>query len=91
MAEQLLPDGVMVGHYTDAVGRTGCTVLLFGAGGVAGVDVRGAAPGTFATEGIRPGTVVEQVHAVLLTGGSLFGLDAAGGILRYLMGNTLER
>jgi L-aminopeptidase/D-esterase-like protein len=84
MVEQLLPDGVTVGHFSDAVGRTGCTVLLCPAGGVAGVDVRGAAPGTFATDALRPGTVIELVHGILLTGGSLFGLAAATGVMRYL-------
>ncbi|HEY0228855.1 MAG TPA: P1 family peptidase [Mycobacterium sp.] len=84
MVERLLPDGVTVGHFSDPVGRTGCTVLLCPAGGVAGVDVRGGAPGTFATDGLRPGTVVELAHGILLTGGSLFGLAAATGVMRYL-------
>jgi L-aminopeptidase/D-esterase-like protein len=81
---ELLPEGVTVGHFTDAVGRTGCTVVLCPAGGVAGVDVRGGAPGTFATDGLRPGTVIEVAHGILLTGGSLFGLAAATGVMRYL-------
>jgi L-aminopeptidase/D-esterase-like protein len=84
MVEPLLPDGVTVGHFTDPIGRTGCTVLLCPAGGVAGVDVRGGAPGTFATDGLRPGTVVELAHGILLTGGSLFGLAAATGVMQYL-------
>ncbi len=84
MVEQPLPDGITVGHFSDPVGRTGCTALLCPAGGVAGVDVRGAAPGTFATDALRPGTVIELVHGILLTGGSLFGLAAATGIMRYL-------
>jgi len=84
MAEPLLPDGVTVGHFSDPVGRTGCTVLLCPAGGVAGVDVRGGAPGTFATDALRTGTVVDLAHGVLLTGGSLFGLAAATGVMRYL-------
>jgi L-aminopeptidase/D-esterase-like protein len=84
MSEALLPEGVTVGHFSDPVGRTGCTVLLCPAGGVAGVDVRGGAPGTFATDGLRPGTVIELAHGVLLTGGSLFGLAAATGVMRYL-------
>jgi L-aminopeptidase/D-esterase-like protein len=84
MGEPLLPDGVTVGHFCDPVGRTGCTVLLCPAGGVAGVDVRGGAPGTFATDALRPGTVVELVHGILLTGGSLFGLAAATGVMKYL-------
>ncbi len=84
MAEQLLPEGVTVGHLSDPIGRTGCTVVLCPAGGVAGVDVRGAAPGTFATDALRPGTVIEVLHGVLLTGGSLFGLAAATGVMRFL-------
>jgi L-aminopeptidase/D-esterase-like protein len=84
MGEPLVPDGVTVGHFTDPVGRTGCTVLLCPDGGVAGVDVRGGAPGTFATDGLHPGTVIELAHGILLTGGSLFGLAAASGVMRYL-------
>jgi L-aminopeptidase/D-esterase-like protein len=79
-----LPDGVSIGHFTDETGLTGCTVVLVPDGAVAGADVRGAAPGTLGTDALRPGTVIDQGHAVLLTGGSLFGLAAAGGVLRYL-------
>jgi L-aminopeptidase/D-esterase-like protein len=79
-----LPAGVTAGHWTDAVGRTGCTVVLAPAGGVAGVDVRGAAPGTLGTDALRPGMLVERAHAILLTGGSAFGLAAADGVMRYL-------
>jgi L-aminopeptidase/D-esterase-like protein len=79
-----MPDGMLVGHFTDQVGRTGCTVILAFDGAVAGVDVRGAAPGTLGTDALRPGTIIEQGHALLLTGGSLFGLAAAGGVMRYL-------
>jgi L-aminopeptidase/D-esterase-like protein len=82
--ETELPEGVTVGHWTDAKGRTGCTVVLAPEGAVGGVDVRGGAPGTLGTDTLRPGTLVERAHAVLLTGGSAFGLDAAGGIMRYL-------
>ena len=81
---QRLPEGVLVGHWTDPVGRTGCTVILAPAGAVAGVDVRGAAPSTLSTDTLRPGTLVERAHAILLTGGSAFGLDAAGGVMQYL-------
>ena len=84
MNEPPLPDGVTLGHFSDPVGCTGCTVLLCPAGGVAGVDVRGAAPGTFATDALRPGTVIELAHGILLTGGSLFGLAAATGVMRFL-------
>ena len=77
-------EGIIVGHATDATARTGCTVILCPAGATAGVDVRGAAPGTRETEALRPGRLVQKAHAVLLTGGSAFGLDAAGGVAQYL-------
>ena len=76
--------GVKVGHFTDPRRPTGCTVVLTESGAVAGVDVRGAAPGTRETELLSPLNAVEQVHAVLLAGGSAFGLDAAGGVMRWL-------
>jgi L-aminopeptidase/D-esterase-like protein len=77
--------GVRVGHWTDAEGRTGCTVaLLAPQGAVAGVDVRGSAPGTRETDLLRPGMLVERVHAIALCGGSAFGLAAADGVMRYL-------
>ena len=77
-------DGIKVGHATDVTARTGCTVILCPAGATAGVDVRGAAPGTRETEALRPGRLVQKAHAVLLTGGSAFGLDAASGVVQYL-------
>ncbi|HEV8483710.1 MAG TPA: P1 family peptidase [Blastocatellia bacterium] len=77
--------GIRVGHAHDKRARTGCTVILCGSeGAVAGVDVRGAAPGTRETDLLEPGNLVERVHAVVLTGGSVFGLDAACGVARYL-------
>ncbi|WP_127996205.1 P1 family peptidase [Piscinibacter defluvii] len=76
--------GLRVGHFTDTRRPTGCTVVLVDGGAVAGVDVRGAAPGTRDTELLAPLNTVEQVHAVLLSGGSAFGLDAAGGVMRWL-------
>lgn len=77
--------GISVGHAEKAGARTGCTVVLCGAdGAVAGVDVRGAAPGTRETDLLRPDNLVDRVHAVVLTGGSAFGLDAACGVVRYL-------
>ena len=76
--------GITVGHATNPTARTGCTVILCEEGATAGVDVRGSAPGTRETEAIRPGRLVQKVHAVLLTGGSAFGLDAAGGVVQYL-------
>ena len=76
--------GLLVGHFTDPRRPTGCTVILTPQGAVAGVDVRGAAPGTRETELLSPLNAVEQVHAILLAGGSAFGLDAAGGVMRWL-------
>lgn len=79
-----LPGGVSVGHWTDEAGRTGCTVVLVPGGAVPGVDVRGGAPGTLGTDELRPGMTAERAHAILLTGGSAFGLAAADGVMRYL-------
>jgi len=76
--------GLKVGHFTDPRRPTGCTVVLCESGATCGVDVRGAAPGTRETDLLRSENLVEQVHAVLLTGGSAFGLDAAGGVMRWL-------
>jgi len=76
--------GIKVGHYTDREGITGCTVVMCEGGGVGGVDVRGSAPGTRETDLMRPVNLVQRVHAVLLAGGSAFGLDAAGGVMRWL-------
>jgi L-aminopeptidase/D-esterase-like protein len=79
-----LPEGISIGHWTDAEGRTGCTVVLAPAGAVGGVDVRGAAPATLGTDALAPATLVERAHGVLLTGGSAFGLAAGAGVLRHL-------
>ena len=76
--------GILVGHYTDDKRPTGCTVVLCPDGAVAGVDVRGAAPGTRDTDALSPSNTVQEVHGVLLTGGSAYGLDAAGGVMRWL-------
>ncbi|MBN1956102.1 MAG: P1 family peptidase [Anaerolineae bacterium] len=76
--------GIRVGHITDMEGLTGCTVVLCEKGAVAGVDQRGGAPGTRETDLLRPMHRVQQAHAVLLTGGSAFGLAAAEGVVRYL-------
>lgn len=76
--------GLRVGHATDAEGLTGCTVVLAADGAVAGVDVRGAAPGTRETDLLRPTALVERIHAVCLAGGSAFGLAAADGVMRHL-------
>jgi L-aminopeptidase/D-esterase-like protein len=77
-------DGIRVGHWTDREGLTGCTVVLCPPGTVGSVDVKGGAPGTRETDAIRPGTLTPEVHAVLLTGGSAFGLAAADGVQRWL-------
>ncbi|HVX38396.1 MAG TPA: P1 family peptidase [Gemmatimonadaceae bacterium] len=77
-------EGIRVGHYTDTRRPTGCTVILYERGAVAGVDVRGSAPGTRETDLLRPTNLVDTVNAVVLTGGSAFGLDAASGVMRYL-------
>ena len=76
--------GIAVGHWTDARAATGCTVVLCEDGAVCGVDVRGSAPGSRETDLMRPGNLVQQAHAIVLSGGSAFGLDAAGGVMRFL-------
>lgn len=76
--------GIRVGHWTDREAGTGCTVVLCEEALVVGVDVRGAAPATRETDLLRAGRTVGRAHAILLTGGSAFGLDAASGVMRYL-------
>jgi L-aminopeptidase/D-esterase-like protein len=76
--------GIKVGHFTDRNAATGCTVILCERGAVAGVDVSGSSPGTRETDLLRPGNSVERVQAIVLAGGSAFGLDAATGVMRYL-------
>lgn len=80
--------GIRVGHHTDPRRPTGCSVVLAqgaeGRGAVGGVDVRGAAPGTRETDLLDPANLVGEVHAVLLSGGSAWGLDAAAGVMRWL-------
>ncbi|MGB4457649.1 MAG: P1 family peptidase [Defluviitoga tunisiensis] len=76
--------GIKVGHYTDLQAITGCTVILVEDGAVAGVCVSGSAPGTRETDLLKTGNLVQQVHAILLTGGSAFGLDAAAGVMQFL-------
>jgi len=80
-------EGLAVGHFTHPAGTTGCTVLLCGPPFTGGVDVRGSAPGTRETDLLRPTNMVEKVDAVLLAGGSAFGLDAASGVVRFLEEN----
>lgn len=77
-------EGIRIGHAQNIEGATGCSVILCEEGAVAGVDVRGGAPGTRETDLLNPINMMEKIHAVLLTGGSAFGLDAAGGIMKYL-------
>lgn len=76
--------GIQVGHADDPEAITGCTVILCIKGATGGVDQRGGAPGTRETDALHPMHLVKQVHAVVLTGGSAFGLDCAGGVVRYL-------
>lgn len=76
--------GIEVGHFSDSRRPTGCSVVIAREGAVAGVDVRGAAPGTRETDLLAPTNLVERVHAVLLAGGSAWGLDAAAGVMRWL-------
>jgi L-aminopeptidase/D-esterase-like protein len=76
--------GIKVGHYTLKTRPTGCTVVLCEDGAVAGVDVRGSAPGTRETDLLNPINMVQQIQAVMLSGGSAYGLDTATGAMRYL-------
>jgi L-aminopeptidase/D-esterase-like protein len=81
----VLPDGFAVGHWTDAAAATGCTVVLAPPdGAVASGEVRGGGPGTRETDRLSPLVSATDVHAVLLTGGSAFGLAAADGVVRWL-------
>lgn len=78
-------EGLLVGQVQDREARTGCTVVLCPPeGAVAVAEVRGAAPGTRETDLLKPGCLVEKINAVLLSGGSAFGLNAAGGVMKYL-------
>lgn len=82
--------GLKVGHWTDRAGATGCTVILCPEGGaVAGVDVRGSAPGTRENHLLNPVNFVQKVHAILLAGGSAYGLAAADGVMRWLEEHNL--
>jgi L-aminopeptidase/D-esterase-like protein len=77
-------EGIRVGHWSDEAALTGCTVVLPPEGTVASCEVRGGAPGTRGTDMLQPGTLLEEAHAIVLTGGSAFGLATAGGVERYL-------
>lgn len=78
----LIPDGIKVGHASNSV--TGVSVILAEGGAVAGVDVRGNAPGTRETDCLRSDKVIEKANAIVLAGGSAYGLDACGGVMKYL-------
>ncbi|MFZ9615140.1 MAG: P1 family peptidase [Fluviibacter sp.] len=86
MKQALLTDlaGIRIGHFTDTRRPTGCTVVLCPEGAVGGVAVVGAAPGTRETDLLNPSSTVNEVHAVVLSGGSAFGLDSASGVMRWL-------
>lgn len=75
---------IKVGHAQSEKGMTGCTVILCENGAIGGVDVRGSAPGTRETDLFKPDKMVDKVHAVVLSGGSAFGLETASGVMRYL-------
>ncbi|MFI5123456.1 MAG: P1 family peptidase, partial [Vicinamibacteria bacterium] len=77
------PDGFLIGHWTDRVGRTGCTAVIAPPGARGGVDVRGGGPGTRETDVIAPLAGTTDVTAVCLSGGSAFGLAAADGVVRW--------
>jgi L-aminopeptidase/D-esterase-like protein len=79
--------GISVGHWTDEKAAKGCTVVLCPEGAIASVDQRGGAPATRETDLMRMGTLVERVHAISLSGGSAYGLDAATGVMRWLEEN----
>lgn len=77
-------DGIKVGHASNLEAGTGCTVIICEEGATPGVDVRGGSPGTRETDLIDPQNLVDKIHAVMLAGGSAFGLDAASGAMKYL-------
>lgn len=82
--EKIAIPGIRIGHAQNSEAATGCTVILCEKGAVAGVDVRGGAPGTLQTDLLNPMNLVEVIHGVLLTGGSAFGLEAAFGVMAFL-------
>lgn len=82
-------DGIKLGHAENKEGGTGCSVVIYEQGATGGVDVRGGAPGTRETDLLNPMEMVDKIHAVVLSGGSAFGLDASGGVMQYLEGNDI--
>jgi L-aminopeptidase/D-esterase-like protein len=81
--------GIKVGHFTSGLRPTGCTVILVEKGAIAGVDVRGGAPGTRETDLLNPINTIQMVHSIVFSGGSAFGLDTASGVMRYLEENEI--
>jgi L-aminopeptidase/D-esterase-like protein len=77
-------EGILAGHYSDKTNATGCTIILCPDGATGGVDIRGAAPGTRETDLLNPINSVQEVHGILLSGGSAFGLEAASGVMSFL-------
>lgn len=82
-------EGIEVGHAVNIEGGTGCTVIITRAGAVGGVDVRGRAPGTRETDLLKPGMLVEKCHAIVLSGGSAFGLSSADGVMKWLRNENI--
>ena len=82
-------DGIKVGNSQNLEAATGCTVIICEEGATGGVDVRGGSPGTRETDLLRPENLVDKIHAVVLSGGSAFGLDAASGVMKYLEENNI--
>lgn len=82
-------DGVKIGQVEDLKNMTGVTTIIFKDGAVAGVDVRGAAPGTRETALLEPENLVQKIHSIVLSGGSAFGLDSMGGVVSYLEENNI--
>ena len=82
-------DGIKVGNAQNLEAATGCTVIICEEGATGGVDVRGGSPGTRETDLLRPENLVDKIHAVVLSGGSAFGLDAASGVMKYLEENNI--
>lgn len=84
-------EGIKAGHAQDFAAATGCTVVICEEGAVAGVDVRGGSPGTRETDALNPVNIRKSIHAVLLAGGSAFGLDAAAGVMQFLEQHNIGR
>src|SRR6266508_2405620 len=81
--------GIKVGHASDFDALTGCTAIVCEAGAVGGVDIRGSATGTQEMDVLSPGHIADRLHAIVLAGGSAFGLEAAAGVRRHLERNGI--